>query len=384
MPQEQEQQDAAASAPSAEAATVAPSSGSGAPAEPDVAALPDMVLFRCKEAYVYRVPPATTVGHRAELWDVNKWLATVSLRVVQADDDAYVRLLDEKTGELFAECPVPTDKPLQTAIEPVIDSSRYFVLRIVDRASGRHAFIGVGFRERSEASDFNAALHEFLQYIKRKRTAEAMRHAYEERLQSQASAGSESSEAASPLAPLPDLSIKEGETLRLRINAPKMAGMSSFVSGAGARRGVLNKNFSLIMDGHGGTIAALSSPSPGSSPKVAMSVSPSLEAGGGSPSSMSGTLPARLPRVSGAGDAELQARLQGLHLAQRTASASADGGSASASAASSSMATAGGADDDDGFGDFEVASAAPEAAAAAVEGGNAAPSSSAVQQAAPS
>jgi hypothetical protein len=320
------------------------------------------------------------VGHRAELWDVNKWLATVSLRVVQADDDASVRLLDEKTGDLFAECPVPTDKPLQTAVEPVIDSSRYFVLRIVDRDSGRHAFIGVGFRERSEASDFNAALHEFLQYIKRKRAAEAMRHAYEERLQSQASAGSESSEAASPLAPLPDLSIKEGETLRLRINAPKQAGSSNFVSGAGPRRGMLNKNFSLIVDGHGGTIAALSSPSPSSSPKLGMSLSPSLEAGGGSPSSTSGTLPARLPRVSGAGD-ELQARLQGLHLAQRTASASADGGSASASAASSSMATAGGAEDDD-FGDFEVASAAPEAAAAA--GGSTTPSSSAVQQAAPS
>jgi hypothetical protein len=46
-------------------------------------------------------------------------------------------------GELFAECPIPTDhRPLTTAVEPVIDSSRYFVLRIVDRDSQRHAFIG--------------------------------------------------------------------------------------------------------------------------------------------------------------------------------------------------------------------------------------------------
>jgi hypothetical protein len=45
-------------------------------------------------------------------------------------------------GDLFAECPVPVDKPLTTAVEPVIDSSRYFVLRIVDRDSQRHAFIG--------------------------------------------------------------------------------------------------------------------------------------------------------------------------------------------------------------------------------------------------
>lgn len=38
-----------------------------------------------------------------------------------------------------------------------------------------------------------------------------------------------------------DLSIKEGETLRLRINAPKPAGTSNFVSSAGVRRGMLNK-----------------------------------------------------------------------------------------------------------------------------------------------
>jgi hypothetical protein len=49
---------------------------------------------------MYRVPPASTVGHRAEMWDVNTWLATVSLRVVQADDEAYVRLIDNKTGRL--------------------------------------------------------------------------------------------------------------------------------------------------------------------------------------------------------------------------------------------------------------------------------------------
>lgn len=70
-------------------------------------------------------------------------------------------------GELFAECPIPLDRPLVTAIEPAIDSSRYFVLRIEDAASKRHAFIGLGFRERGHASDFNAALYEHLQYVKR-------------------------------------------------------------------------------------------------------------------------------------------------------------------------------------------------------------------------
>lgn len=34
----------------------------------------ELTTFQCREAYVYKIPPASTVGHRAELWDVDHWL----------------------------------------------------------------------------------------------------------------------------------------------------------------------------------------------------------------------------------------------------------------------------------------------------------------------
>lgn len=62
-----------------------------------------------------------------------------------------------RSGELFAMCPVPYGKK-NVAVEPVSDSSRYYVIRVEDPVTKRHAFLGLGFNERGEAFDFIAAL----------------------------------------------------------------------------------------------------------------------------------------------------------------------------------------------------------------------------------
>ena len=87
------------------------------------------------------------------------------------------------TGEIFAICPVD-----ETAVEPVTDSSRYFVMKIQDGSgcpssqssyslhlihhpslllliSGRHAFVGMGFTERNDAFDFNTTILDHLKYV---------------------------------------------------------------------------------------------------------------------------------------------------------------------------------------------------------------------------
>ena len=89
-------------------------------------------------------PSASHQGHRADSWDVEKWLRAVRVRVTSKGDRGAIKLEDQASGELFAACPLPRDAPVSTVVEPVIDSSRYFVLRVEDEATRRHAFLGLG------------------------------------------------------------------------------------------------------------------------------------------------------------------------------------------------------------------------------------------------
>ena len=111
--------------------------------------VPAQPLWTCKECYVYQIPPLKNEsGHRANDWDVNKWLWSGALKVTAKGTTLNVILHDPATGELFASCPVKQkgDK----AVDQVIDSSRYFALRI-DDGKGRHAYVGMGFRDRAHA-----------------------------------------------------------------------------------------------------------------------------------------------------------------------------------------------------------------------------------------
>ncbi|BFI25845.1 adaptin ear-binding coat-associated protein 1/2 [Marchantia polymorpha subsp. ruderalis] len=163
----------------------------------------ELVLFQVKECYVYLIPPRkSAASYRADEWDINKWNWEGALRVVSKGEECFIKLEDKSTGELYAQAIVRQDQPLP--LEAVIDSSRFFVLRIEDTSNSkqkRHAFIGLGLRERPQAYDFQAAIFDHVKYLNKKKEAEEMEQEYQTK-------------------PSVDYSLKEGETLRLQIKTP--------------------------------------------------------------------------------------------------------------------------------------------------------------------
>jgi len=124
----------------------------------------EQILCMIKECFVYKIPPRHAAsGYRASEWDVSSFIWSGKLQVVSKGNNCLIKLIDTTTGDLFATCPYTP-----TSVEPVSDSSRYFVLRI-DNGTGKHAFVGMGFTERSEAFDFNAALQDHNKYVKQRK-----------------------------------------------------------------------------------------------------------------------------------------------------------------------------------------------------------------------
>jgi hypothetical protein len=214
----------------------------------------ERVTFRENDAYVYAPIPRPTAisGHRAELWDVEKWSAEVSVQVVEetrgGKGRGWVRLFEKKSdadadagngnnaptaqpsGELFAEAPLPLGKALVSVVDPAIDSSRYFAVRVVDRANARrHAVIGLGFRERAAASAFAAALDEWARGAARLREARALRRARRKKGQEAAAAeggGGEGGAAATATgagaAPSGEFALREGEKVKIRADLSRL------------------------------------------------------------------------------------------------------------------------------------------------------------------
>lgn len=98
---------------------------------------------------------------------------------------------------MFAKAPIGTDG---TGIEAVTDSSRYFVIKIVDASTSHHAWVGLGFSERSDSFDMNVAIQDHLKFIS---------FINDRRL------GVGNNVVARPSGPIVDYSLKEGQKISI-------------------------------------------------------------------------------------------------------------------------------------------------------------------------
>lgn len=162
----------------------------------------ESVLCVKPTVHVFRIPPRpSNRGYRASDWKLDQPDWTGRLRVVAKGKDLAIKLEDKTSGELFARCPVEQYPGI--AVESVTDSSRYFVLRIMDD-NGRSAFIGIGFEDRGDSFDLNVALQDHFKHLKQEKDAEK--------------AGEELKQG-----PKLDLGFKEGQTIRINISTKKSA-----------------------------------------------------------------------------------------------------------------------------------------------------------------
>lgn len=165
------------------------------------------VLLVVREVLLYKLPPRPAAsGYRCQDWPKESFLFQGRLRVTAVGPRCAVLFESADTGELFAQVPLDNERP-EVSVEPVTDSSRYFAVR-VDDGNGRHAFLGLGFRERSDAFDFNIALQD---HVKQARAGRM---------------GGPAADGDAAAAPPLDLSLKAGETLRVNLSGV----------GGGARR----------------------------------------------------------------------------------------------------------------------------------------------------
>ncbi|KAJ3541307.1 hypothetical protein NM688_g6106 [Phlebia brevispora] len=165
----------------------------------------ESILYIGREVSVYKIPPLkANEGHRAQEWgDLGNPLWKGRIRIIERSKGVSIQFEDATTGELFAKADYDPAKP---CVEAVLDSSRYFVVRVEE--AGKRAYIGMGFLERTDSFDFNVALQDYTKHV------ELLRW---KALQNPTTPDSEKPSPHIPAGPKKDYSLKEGQTFSINI-----------------------------------------------------------------------------------------------------------------------------------------------------------------------
>ncbi|EIN07099.1 adaptin ear-binding coat-associated protein 1 NECAP-1, partial [Punctularia strigosozonata HHB-11173 SS5] len=160
----------------------------------------ESILYIGREVNVYKIPPLkANEGHRANDWgDLAQPLWKGRMRIIEKSSGVSILFEDPSTGAYSSAIEYDPAKP---PIEAVLDSSRYFVVRVED--GGRKAYIGMGFADRSDSFDFNVALQD---YTKRWKAS-----------MNPPSPTEDKPSPHVPVGPKKDYSLKEGQTFSISI-----------------------------------------------------------------------------------------------------------------------------------------------------------------------
>ena len=153
----------------------------------------EQTLSTLPTAHVYSLPPRPSAGGwQCQNWPKTSQIFTARVVITALGEKCTIKLMDPEKGTLFAMCPLDNDNP-QLSVEPVIDSSRYFVLRVSD--GKQHAYLGMGFLERPDAFEFNVTLQDHVKRLRNEKEAAKI--------------------AAAPAAPPQDFTLKGSVTVSL-------------------------------------------------------------------------------------------------------------------------------------------------------------------------
>ncbi|KAJ3569957.1 hypothetical protein NP233_g4723 [Leucocoprinus birnbaumii] len=186
----------------------------------------ESILYIGREVSVYKIPPLrANVGYRAGEWgDLAQPLWKGRLRIIERSSGTAILFEDSQTGDLFAKADYDPERP---SVEAVLDSSRYFVVRVED--SGRKAYIGMGFAERTDSFDFSVCHTQYhgsipltpAQMLPFKTIATGI---------NAESAEAESPSPHIPTGPKKDYTLKEGQTFTINLPGSKSKTSSSSTS----------------------------------------------------------------------------------------------------------------------------------------------------------
>lgn len=120
----------------------------------------ERVILVKPTVYVYKIPPLMSMsrGFRAADWNLAQPDWTGRLRLISKGKNCFLRIEDSTTGALYCQAPIHEYPGPQ--VQPVTDSRRYFVIKVVDEVSARSALIGIGFTDGADSFDLSVALQD--------------------------------------------------------------------------------------------------------------------------------------------------------------------------------------------------------------------------------